>query len=247
MRIAESVSLAAPAITASIDVVTFEGANMKLRAAEVYALADLPPLSKSLVYTGTRTMIYFGAHSIIVRGTAQTINSALNAALATALVAVDLPYVLVADVKANGTAGGTFTSGAWRTRVINTKLTDTHNLCAINTPATNQFQLQAGTWRFFATLPAHRVNVHRARLQNIIDNTTVRFSDAAVSEVALVNVSYSNAVLFGDFIIASAKAFELQHWCQTTQATDGFGVHDQGIADGVSEYFARGEFWRIAA
>lgn len=154
-----------------------------------------------------------------------------------------IPYVLVVDAKSNGSSGGTFTSGAWRTRVLNTELVDSDGLASLST---NQITLQAGTWRFLATLPCHNVDAHRARLRNVTDSATVVLSHTGVA-FASSPFFYDQAILFGQFTIASAKAFEVQHWCETTGTTTGFGIHDQGMADGVSEYYTRAEFWRVAA
>ncbi len=49
-------------------------------------------------------------------------------------------YAIIADHKAQNTAGGTFTSGAWRTRDLNTEITDPDGIVSI---ASDQFTLAA--------------------------------------------------------------------------------------------------------
>ena len=63
-------------------------------------------------------------------------------------------YILIRDEKASGTTGGTFTSGAWQTRDLNTEVVDTGNHASV---ATNQITLAAGTYRFRIVAPAHLV------------------------------------------------------------------------------------------
>ena len=45
-------------------------------------------------------------------------------------------YAIIADVKASNADGGTFTSGAWRTRDLNTEITDPDGIVSIYS---NQF------------------------------------------------------------------------------------------------------------
>ena len=37
---------------------------------------------------------------------------------------------LIADTKSQNTAGGTFTQAAWRTRTLNTEVSDLNNICS---------------------------------------------------------------------------------------------------------------------
>ena len=80
-------------------------------------------------------------------------------------------YAVIADQKTSGTDGGTFTSGAWRTRDLNTEVTDVDNIVSISS---NQFTLQAGTYLIKARATAYDCDRHQLRLRNITDGTTVR-------------------------------------------------------------------------
>ena len=126
--------------------------------------------------------------------------------------------VVLSDVKAQNTSGGTFTSGAWRTRTLNTEDYDPNNWCTL---ASNQFTLVAGTWEIYASAPAAEVNAHKARLQNITDGTT-----AIVGTSEYVSSSYTNvntrSIIVGVFTIAATKTFEIQHYTLTTSSV-GFG------------------------
>ena len=65
-----------------------------------------------------------------------------------------------------GTAGGTFTAGAWRTRGLATEVTNTISGASL---AANQITLAAGTYDIDAHAVAFRVDGHVAKLYNITD------------------------------------------------------------------------------
>jgi hypothetical protein len=123
------------------------------------------------------------------------------------------------DTKSSSTNGGTFTSGAWRTRDLNTS--QFNNITSASL-ASNQISLPAGTYYVSAGAPAFYVNEHQARFQNITDGTTAILGSNAGSGQALI--LQTQATLSGTFTIAGTKVFELQHRANTTKADNGFGV-----------------------
>ena len=128
-------------------------------------------------------------------------------------------YARLADVKGNTTQGGSFTSGAWRTRDITTEETDPDGIVSISS---NQFTLQAGTYHIYASCCAVGVDNHNCRIYNITDSSTTLTGLANKNQEE--NVS-DYAHVRGQFTIAAAKTFELQHRCQTTVTTHGFGAY----------------------
>jgi len=121
-----------------------------------------------------------------------------------------LGYILIRDEKASGTGGGTFTSGAWRTRDLNTESSDTGNHASI---ASNQITLAAGTYEFSAKAVSSSSDRVQARLQNITDTISiVGLSGNSNSVSGETHVS----MVDGKFTIATSKIFELQHRCSTT-------------------------------
>ena len=76
-------------------------------------------------------------------------------------------YAIIGDQKSAGTEGGTFTSGAWQTRDLNTEISDPDGIISISS---NQFTLAAGTYLVNASAPAHKVNGHQIRLYNTTDS-----------------------------------------------------------------------------
>jgi hypothetical protein len=125
---------------------------------------------------------------------------------------------IIFDQKGNNVDGGTFTSGAWRTRDLNTEVSDTDGIVSISS---NQFTLASGTYTIDWAVPAFKVGRHISRLYNASDSTSVVNGSDAISGSADSGTVHSlgSAVV----TIASSKAFEIQHQCETTKATSGFG------------------------
>jgi len=146
-------------------------------------------------------------------------------------------YCKVSDVKTNNTAGGTFTSGSYQTRDINTEDSDTDGICSISS---NQITLVAGTYTTYILAPAIAVGGHRTRLYNISDSSTEILGSNAYTNATYGGASYS--VIVGEFTIASSKTFEVQHRCQTTRSTDGLGI---AMNFSESEVYTVAEFWKI--
>lgn len=142
-----------------------------------------------------------------------------GAALTGITAGLNASYARLADVKGTTTQGGTFTSGAWRTRDITTEETDPDGIVSISS---NQFTLQAGTYHIFASCCAVGVDNHNCRIYNITDSATLLTGFANKNQEE--NVS-DYAHVRGQFTISGTKVFELQHRCQTTVSDHGFGAY----------------------
>lgn len=138
--------------------------------------------------------------------------------LSSSTLSLSVPVLHIQDQKASGTNGGTCTSGAWRTRDLNTEVTDT----ILSTLSSNQFTLPAGSYDIQARAPAFNTNNHKAKLYNITDAADVLIGTSEYSS----NGAYAqtSSVIMGRFTIASQKTFEIQHRCSLTASTTGFGV-----------------------
>ena len=128
-------------------------------------------------------------------------------------------YALLAD-RHGATAGdrGTFTAGAWQTREINTEVVDTDNIVTLSS---NQFTLQPGTYQIKFGACAYKVNRHITRLRQISPAATIASSSAQYSWASDSNLQWSRG--FARLTITQATAYEIQHYCQTTQSSNGFG------------------------
>jgi hypothetical protein len=124
-------------------------------------------------------------------------------------------YAIFADQKTLGTDGGTFTSGAWRDRDLNTTIanTDTTNI----TLGTNDFTLLAGNYF-----------IHWMTISYDGYNSTTRLYDGT-SSVGVGQPFHNNAtggIFLGDTRVTpgTSTTYQLQHQCTTTEATIGFGL-----------------------
>ena len=90
--------------------------------------------------------------------------------------------MIVEDQQADGTSGGTFTSGARQTRTLNTVVLNTITGASL---LTNQVVLPPGTYEIEWSAPAYRVEDHTTYLRNVTDSVDVargsRRSDPAVA------------------------------------------------------------------
>ena len=142
----------------------------------------------------------------------------------------------IKDVNASGTNGGTFTSGSYQTRILNTLSGDTSFVSL----SSNQFTLQPGTYKIRASAPATGCFEHRAKLRNITDSTDAIIGSAELS--ATTSLHMIRSVVTDIISITSAKVFELQHRCTTTQNTTGFG---DAAGFGDSEVYAIVEIEKV--
>jgi hypothetical protein len=131
-------------------------------------------------------------------------------------ITANLPYWIIVDQKTNGTNGGSFTSGAWRTRDLNTTIGS--NTITGSSLASNQFTLPSGTYYINSSAPGFGVNQHKIKLRNITDS-----SDVIIGSSENTGSSQTRSFLNGTFTISSSKVFEIQHYGNTTSNTNGFG------------------------
>ena len=129
-------------------------------------------------------------------------------------------YAIICDQKTAGTDAGTFSSGTWVTRDLNTELADPDGIVSISN---NKFTLQAGTYLVIASAPAFRVNRHMIRLMNETDGTAVEYGTSKHSDNG--DQTGNTSTLKARFTIAGAKEFEISHRCQSTENTNGLGVN----------------------
>ena len=144
----------------------------------------------------------------------------------------------VFEEQTGGTDGGTFTSGALRTRTLNTTGGDFLKFAALSS---NQFTLEIGTYAIEAFAPAIGVNEHQAILRNITDSTTDL--EGMSQYAADSDITCTICPIIGTITITAAKAFEIQHRGSVTEATQGFG---NGSTFAVNEVFTHVKITKIA-
>lgn len=137
-------------------------------------------------------------------------------------------YAVIWDRKSNGTDGGTFTTGAWRTRDLTHVYVDPDNIVTLSS---NQFTLGAGTYFIKWSAPAADVAQHATILYNITDSQTESegSTQSADNSIQQDNRSEGSTRL----VLTGSKAFEIQHMCGSTSGNVwGFGS-GQGGKPGV--------------
>lgn len=142
------------------------------------------------------------------------------------------PDAILEDQKAMGTAGGTFTSGAWRARDLNTIVRDPNSLITLD--ANSRFIPAVSGWVEWMTMVGVVQN-NTTRLQNMTDDTTAGYgmSGRKVDDATAVPCS-------GGCAVEAGKSYQLQHYCSQSKTTDGFGI--PGTYG--TEIYTRIKFWR---
>jgi len=142
------------------------------------------------------------------------------------------------ESQASGTDGGTFTSGSYLKRTLNTTVINNIVGCSI---AASVITLPAGTYRIEASAPAYIVDGHKTRLQNTSDATTLQVGS---SEVAAADDNGGcRSFVDAYFTLAATKNIELQHRGQVTGATLGMG---RATGFGDSEIYSQITITKVA-
>jgi hypothetical protein len=122
---------------------------------------------------------------------------------------------------------------AWVDRVLNTMKGETW---FINSLSSNVFELQAGTYKVFASAPGYYINANRIRLYNTTDSAV-----QIQGQVDYAASSYNGscrAPLEGTFTITSAKSFKIQHINDNNYANNNaMGNNDSAPSNGGESIF----------
>jgi len=142
------------------------------------------------------------------------------------------------ETQASGTNGGGFTSGSYIKRVLNTTVVNNITGCSI---ASSVITLPAGTYQVFATPSAISVGSHKSRLQNTTAATTLALGETAYNNTSFA--AYTTSTIQAYFVLATSSTIELQHRCQTTKTTDGYGI---ASSFGDSEIYSQITIFKVA-
>jgi hypothetical protein len=214
----------------AIDTTVFTNAGAAIAKATVDAKGDL--IAGTADNTVARLAV--GANDTILTADSSTATGLKWAAAA----AVGLQVFSAHDSKSSGVDAGTFTSGAWRTRTINTELQNTITSASL---ASSQITLPAGTFYLEASAPAFQTSSNNLRWYNITDSASVAVGTNSYSQYQTDVMM--NASLRCTFTIAASKIFELQHYGAVTKSTSGFGV---GGGLGYNEIYAQITIIKVA-
>ncbi len=161
-----------------------------------------------------------------------------NTATARSNLGVTGDYILIQEQQPAGTDAGSFVSGLFQNRHLNTIAFDTGSNATL--PGSNTFTLTTGFYRFRARLPAFKTDKHQARLYNV--STTEVFP--GTGDLNPASVECNSVVSVCGRLQVSASPFEtfaLQHQALTSRSTDGFG---QSSSFGTVNVYAEIELWK---
>lgn len=148
-----------------------------------------------------------------------------------------LPLAVVVDAKSDGTDAGTFTSGAWRTRVLNSIVCDNGSIVSV---ASNQITLGTGTYRVRASAPGQQCGSHQIRWNDITNTNVIAYG---TSESSPAGTGYqTRSELCVEFTVSGDTAFELQHRCTVSKSGSGLGL---AAGLGVGEVYAKVEIQKL--
>ena len=138
---------------------------------------------------------------------------------------------LIADVKSNGTNGGTFTQDAWQDRDLNTEIYDPDSIVTISS---NQFTIGSGTYIIEWDCVFFDVSTNQTRLYDVTGGASLQ------AGLCMYGNPPDNGygVASGSALVTptSNNTYKIQHRCVTTKATSGFGI---GMNVGEDEQFVR--------
>ena len=143
----------------------------------------------------------------------------------------------IEDQKSSGTSAGTFTSGADRTRELNTVVTNEITGASL---ATNQITLPAGDYYAEILAPAYRVENHKALLWNITTSTTLLSGQSA--DAASGANSKTDSCVMGRFTLAGTNVLEARHRSTLSRSSNGLG---RATSYGAYELYTIVKIWRV--
>jgi len=152
----------------------------------------------------------------------------------------------VQDQKAQNTTGGSFASGAWRTRDLNSVITNNISGASLSS---NQITLPDGKYYCEAYAPAAAntdvVNGTRIRIHNVGASTQLLLGRTCfVGSGSTISFAFTSCEANGVFDLDVESTIELQHICSVTSPY-AYAMGPAGNVGGV-EIFSDLKIWKIA-
>lgn len=164
--------------------------------------------------------------------TQQSIKTYVDSQVSSGTGAFGNSLLHIQDQKAPLTNGGNFASGAWRTRDLNTVVTNEISGASL---ATNQITIPAGSYFIQAKAPANSVIYHQARLFNVTASVTLLNGTTEYNDWNSSDRNGAHSFVTGRFSVSVSSALELQHRCTNTDSA-GFGLGNVDISASVNIY-----------
>jgi hypothetical protein len=127
-------------------------------------------------------------------------------------------YAIIEEQTATTVNAGTFTSGAWRTRDLNTEVFDPDGIVSISS---GQFTLGAGNYLIRWSASAFTVNSHKTRLYDVTGTASIGGGSSEWTGSGSVTNSSTGSLRITP---SGSNVYEIQHQCSLTHSLQGFGV-----------------------
>jgi len=138
----------------------------------------------------------------------------------------------IRDEKADGTVAQSLSSGSWTKRELNTVKTNEITGASVSS---STMTIPAGSYYISCSAPADQCDLHKLRLQNTTDGTTLLVGVNADDG----GLNTTLATMDGRFTLAGSKSVELQHRVSTS------GTGGVACTFGVVEVYADVQIWKI--
>ena len=148
-------------------------------------------------------------------------------------------YAIICDQKASGTDGGTFTSGAWRTRDLNTEIADPDGIVSISS---NQFTLGAGSYLIKWSAVGARVAKHKSALYDVTGTAYIDYGDVRWGMNYDGEPDPSNGI--ARVTPSGSNVYEIRHYAQDSYSTYGFGFAGSTDTGNVVEKYTFVEIYK---
>lgn len=155
---------------------------------------------------------------------------------------IDSPLIHIQHTTSGTNDTGTFSAGAWRTRPLNTLVHNSITGASFDDQDI-EIILPAGKYYVEAYSCAFYVDANYARLFNLTNGQQVLIGEYGLSNP---NAGYNNtgSTVRGRFTLNSTSNLQLQHYCQTSRSTTGFGYNSSAL-DSQPSAFADVRVWRV--
>jgi hypothetical protein len=154
--------------------------------------------------------------------------------------AFDNALLHIREEQTAGTDGGTFTSGAWQKRALNTVKINEITGASLNS---NVVTLAAGTYFCEGYGTAYAVVTHKTRLYQTSGTPADLLTGSSERTIAAAGVS-NRSTFSGRFTLSAESTVELQHRCGTTANNTGFGYAVN--LDSKVEVYSELKIWKLS-
>jgi len=132
---------------------------------------------------------------------------------------ISIGHLVCTEEQTQNTDAGTFTSGAWRIRNLNTERVNT---CRAQTGLLPQITLRSGIYEVRASAPGFGVDAHQTRLYDVTNAAVLLVGTVEQCSGATDDIQ-TRSVIAGRIYLTTDTAIRLEHRCETTNVGNGMG------------------------